>query len=253
LLEFNSSGSVYLSEVAYYAIRRRDGTFDRPTLAQYQQVLDQRILAGRREAPSWFYEPSWPVAEGFRYGRVCGVSRGDTWKADLFADGTPLPTPGERVGFPIAALYKKRLGTDQVQSAPMIKRYHDSAVQSQGNYGVTYDLTLHLANPDSAPRLYALSLSSPDDVQSEMGAKRVSYMEPPSPQVTFRGTVRLDWQDTSHSNRSRYVHLVLRQGENLPSFHQVTVPASTTTRLRMRLKYPADATPPQLLTVARLP
>jgi hypothetical protein len=250
MMEFQSTGPVHLSEVALFVARGREGTFKPPTLAQYQQVLGQRVLAGRREAPAYFYDPTWPVAEGFRYGRVAGVTRGDVWKAVLFGDGTPLPGVGERVGFPIAALYKKRLGTGQVQSAPMIRRYHDAAVQGQGNYGVTYDVTLRLANPDAAPRVYELRLTSPEDVAAEAGAHAATYLDPPSAQVTFRGAVRLDWPAPG-GTQTRYVHLVLHQGERVPAFERVAVPPRTTTPVRLRLKYPADATPPQLLTVTR--
>jgi hypothetical protein len=237
--------------VAYFAPRTGDGTFRVPGFADYQAVVAQRMLAGRREAPASYYEPSWQPPEAFRYGRVCGVSRGNTWVGELFADGTPLPGPGERVGFPIAALYINRLGTGQIQSAPMLKRYRDTAVQSQGNYGVTYDLMFRLDNPDAAPRTYTVALSNPSGVTGEGRPTGVTYQDPPDAQVMYRGTVRLDLQAPGGRPQTRYAHLVLRKGEDVPPFATIAVPPHARYGVRLRLKYPADATPPQLLTIGR--
>lgn len=251
MLELTASGPVHLTEVAYFAPRTGDGLFRVPGFADYQAVVSQRMLAGRREAPASFYEPGWPTPEAFRYGRVCGVSRGNTWTGELFGDGTPLPAPGERVGFPIAALYINRFNTGQVQSAPMIRRYRDTAVQSQGNYGVTYALSMHLSNPDASPRLYTLTLSNPASVTGERATACAVYQDPPDVQVMFRGTVRTDLRAQGRA-QTHYAHLVLHRGEDVGPFETLSVPPHGRLDVKVSLKYPADATPPQLLTIGRV-
>ncbi|MCH1603720.1 MAG: DUF3370 domain-containing protein, partial [Synechococcus sp. MOX_bin13] len=44
-------------------------------------------------------------------------------------------------------------------------------------------------------------------------------------------------------------HLVLRQGQQGPSLGQVMLKPGEQKQVRVRLVYPADATPPQVLTV----
>jgi hypothetical protein len=50
----------------------------------------------------------------------------------------------------------------------------------------------------------------------------------------------------------RFTHVVLRRGQELPLLDVVAVAGKATRVLRVTLVYPADATPPQLLTVERL-
>ena len=45
------------------------------------------------------------------------------------------------------------------------------------------------------------------------------------------------------------MHLVLRQGQEGPSLGQVTLKPGEAREVQIRLIYPADATPPQVLTV----
>ena len=48
--------------------------------------------------------------------------------------------------------------------------------------------------------------------------------------------------------RSRF-HLVLRQGQKGPDLGLITLEPGETRNVRVRLIYPADATPPQVLTL----
>ncbi len=248
LADFESDGPVSLSEVAIFAKRSETGEFLVPRLEDYQTLIHLGQLAGDREAAATPFDPGQPPPRGpFRFGRVAGVSRGSQWLGEASSTEALLSQPGSGVGYPLATNYLNRLGTEQVQSAPMLRRYPETAYQAHGNYGVTYRLRLPLSNPDATPRRYALSLSHPVSAT----ARTVTYLEPPNLPVTFRGTVRLDWKDERGMDNTRLTHVTLRQGQRLAPFEVIEVPAQSRREVRLQLIYPADATPPQLLTIER--
>jgi hypothetical protein len=251
LADFESDGAVYLSEVAIFAKRSETGQFLVPQLDDYEALIRLGQLAGDREAAATPFDPGQPPPMGrFTFGRVAGVSLGSQWLGEAFStegESTLISQPGSGVGYPLATTYLNRLGTDQLQSASMLRRYPETAYQAHGNYGVTYRLRLPLSNPDQTPRRYALSLSHP---VSATGLT-VTYLEPPNRPVTFRGTVRLDWKDERGMDVTRLTHLTLRQGQRLPPFEVVEIPPQSRRDVLLQLIYPADATPPQLLTIVR--
>lgn len=252
VLRLNSEGPVYLSQVARFAVKAEDGSWLPPSEADYKVLLSTPFMAGPREAEATPFDPALPPPKGaFRFGRVAGVSRGDRWDGTLFGAKAAPATPGvgEQVSFPIATTYLNRFGTPQNQSAPMVRRYPDAAYQAHGNYGVTYSLKVPLDNPDSTPSAYTFTLSHPARVE---GDRTAVYLDPPSRPVTFRGPVKLEWLDAKGLPDVRYTHLVLRHGQQLPPFETVEVPPRTRYDVTVTLSYPADATPPQLLTVGRL-
>ncbi|MEB3197678.1 MAG: DUF3370 domain-containing protein [Candidatus Sericytochromatia bacterium] len=240
-----SSGATHLSEVALFAAKRPDGSFETPTLADFEAVLRRGQRAGPLEPPATPPQAS-PSTGAFRYGRVAGVTQGDAWRGDLTRPVARLAA-GERIGFPIAAVLRNRLGTEQVQSAPLRVRYPDSAYAGHGNYGVLYRLSLRLTNPDATPRAYTVRLSQPLRVEPGSTATQTIYLEPPEPAVTFRGLVRVD-----EAGATRYTHLVLRRGQQAAPFETIAVAGGASRKLVISLIYPADATPPQLLTIERI-
>ncbi len=249
-LTCTANGPVHLSEVAAFAEKGADGTFQPTRQADFERGLAARRLAGPRDLPAVAFDPAGPPPRGFRYGRVAGVSQGDRWTGDLSSEVAELQ-PGSRVGVPIASLYLNRLGTGQNQSAPMKSRYADTAYQAHGNYGVTYMLEAWLPNPDQAPRMYTLGLSHPVRVVGDQPARAAVYMDPPGKPVMFRGPVRVRWKEAGAPWTDRYTHLVIRHGEEPPPFETVTVAPGKALKVFLWLVYPADATPPQLLTIGR--
>lgn len=245
LFRFEADAPVRLAEVARYG---QAGT--PPGDAELGAVWDAGVLAGPRDGAPTAYDPASPPTSGaFRYGRVSGVSQGARWTGTL-AGATELAA-GQSLGWPIAALVLNAVGTGQIQAPAMARRYPDTAVQAQGSYGVAYALELPLENPDAAPRRYALAFVSPQKVApGESGPPK--FVPPAGRRVTFRGPLRVDWRDEAGQARHVAAHLVLHEGEQIPPFATLTVPARGRLDAKVTLVYPADSTPPQLLTVQRL-
>lgn len=255
LIKYQTDAPVYLAEMALYARKDGMGKFIPPTQEDFIALMNQNKLAGPREIPPTPFDPGQPPSGSvFRYGRVAGVSEGDRWMGSLFLgqDVLNLPKPGETVGFPIASLYVKRFGTTQNQSAQMLRRYPDTAYQAHGNYGVTYDLRIPLNNPDKSPRIYQFKLSWPAFVKGQSPNIEAVYFQPPGKPTMFRGSAIMEWLDAQQQPQRQWVHLVMHQGEEMPAFATVEVPAKTRYVLSFYLLYPADATPPQLLAIERL-
>lgn len=71
----------------------------------------------------------------------------------------------------------------------------------------------------------------------------------------FRGTVEVSGLDDPQGRRMgrRWFHLVQRQGQQGPELGRVRLQPGEQRELRVRLIYPADATPPQVLTLLPVP
>jgi hypothetical protein len=71
----------------------------------------------------------------------------------------------------------------------------------------------------------------------------------------FRGTVEVSGLDAPDGRPSarRSFHLVQRAGERGPALGTVSLAPGAQRRLRVRLIYPADATPPQALSLLPVP
>ena len=95
----------------------------------------------------------------------------------------------------------------------------------------------------------ALALESP--IKDGSGPDHLRFQSPPRTSVMYRGPVEVRWIDgTDGKPRGRHlVHLVLRQGQEGPRLGQVTLQPGEQRLVRVRLIYPADATPPQVLTL----
>lgn len=247
LFLYQSEAPLYLSTLAWVS---QNG--EAPTDKALLNMLDAGLAAGPEEPPATAYEADKPPPRGvFRYGRVAGIGKGTRWNGQL----NPLPVEvGERVGFPIASLFLKRLGTQQNQSAPLHKRVSDTAVESHGNYGVTYQLEAQLNNPDTRPRRYAIYLHNPLEVRRDPEIPHQAeaiFQLSRSAAVRFRGSVKLRWQTNTQSEEN-LMHQILHEGEEAGALKVFELPAQSSGTLRLELVYPPDSTPPQLLELQRL-
>ncbi|MEB3167701.1 MAG: DUF3370 domain-containing protein [Synechococcaceae cyanobacterium] len=215
-----------------------------PDNAQWQQLLEGN-LSPREHAPT----P--PDTRGpMVYSRVSGVQIGSSWRARITDPGrASLSVSRAPLSWPISSLARGSLGTGQVQTAPLQPFYAETAWAAHGNYGVLYDLTIPLRNDTPVPQRLELSLDSPLKTDQPLGGLR--FRSTPGNAVTFRGTVEvsgLDRDDGRPSGR-RGFHLVLRTGMAGPALGQVTLAPGQQRQLQVRLIYPADATPPQALSL----
>ena len=258
LAYLESDGPVYVASMAQFATVAAgpDGGVleSAPTLESWESLLKAGDLAMPRDlAPAPL-----PLAEGDRliYGRVAGVSLGSEWKATLTdnpaASQLTIPLAGEAFSYGISLLYAGKLGTDQNQSAEMLVRYPDTAYQSHGNYGVRYSLTLPLQNPTDQTQTVTIALETPikEDTLSEDGLR---FFDPLPPQTFFRGPVQVRYQSDRNLPVIRNIHLVMKRGQQGIPLATLTMPPTTSRTLEVDLLYPADSTPPQVLTVKTKP
>ncbi|MGA7935940.1 MAG: DUF3370 domain-containing protein [Kovacikia sp.] len=255
LMRLWSSGPVYAASLARFADQKPDGDEQAPTLEEWQTLLQKGNLAGPRDRPP---TPLDVKKGGFAYGRVAGVSQGSQWKTQLVDNPQAslenwflsLPQPGQAFSYGISTLIRGTLGTDQVQTAKMVARYPDTAYQAHGNYSVEYNLTLPLRNTADQSRTVAIVIETP--LKEDKPAKGLRFFQPPAKQVFFRGTVRLRYNDDQGLPQTRYVHLVQRRGQQGEPLVLLMMKPGDRRLVQVDLLYPADSTPPQILTVRTL-
>lgn len=251
LMYLESSGPIYLAQMSMFARLNEQGTERAPTLEEWWAMLHRGQLVTPRDIPPT--PPNSSQFGRFFYGRVAGVSQGSQWQATLTdAERTVLhiPAPGRAISYGISTLHRGTLGTGQIQSAPMLVRYPDTAYYAHGNYGVHYSLTLPLINQTRQFQSVVLTLQTP--VKQDHRSVTLRFLEPPPPQVFFRGTVRVRFVDDLGQRQERYVHLVQRRGQRGEPLVTLNMRPGEKRDVTVDLLYPPDATPPQVLTVATL-
>ncbi|KZR85156.1 DUF3370 domain-containing protein [Synechococcus sp. MIT S9504] len=239
-LRLQSSGPVHIATLAAY------GNGDKvPDPERWIRLLNQG-----RQSPKE-HQPTPRGARGrMVYSRVSGVQIGSTWRATLTDPGSShLNIEDAPVSWPISSLERGELQTGQIQTAELKAFDAGTAWAAHGNYGVEYDLTLPLRNQGSQQRTLAITLDSPD--KNSSGNGQLVFNGSDSGPVMFRGPIEvsgLDAQGGRPSGRRRF-HLVLRRGQEGPQLGQITLAPGETRSVRVRLVYPADATPPQVLSL----
>lgn len=249
-MRLNSSDNIYVASLALFAPKTVTGEERVPTLQDWQILLEQGGFATPRDNV-----PTPPGASGVLiYGRVAGVQAGSSWRASLADTGKrtlSIPPVGRSIAYGISTLRAGRLGTQQVQSAPLVVRYADTAYESHGNYGTYYDLRLPLLNETEQVQTVTLTLATPlKEDQLSRGALR--FRQPPQDFPYFRGTVRLRYRDDQNQFKTRYVHLWQRTGQVVDPLVTLALQPKEQRSLRLDFYYPPDATPPQVLSVQTL-
>jgi hypothetical protein len=184
------------------------------------------------------------------YSRVSGVQEGSVWRATITDPGERwLSASAAPISWPIASLERGTLGTGQVQTAELRAFYPGTAWAAHGNYGVEYDISIPLRNPGSAPVKLELALESPIKGDQAQGGLRFNVI--PSRAVMFRGPVEVSGLDGpgGRPTARRRFHLVQRAGDRSPALGMITLAPGAMRNVRVRLIYPADASPPQVLSL----
>ncbi len=248
LMRLRSSDTVYVASLALDARTDDEGNEVAPTLEEWQTLLMEGTLATPRDrAPT----PPDQTTGQIIYGRVAGVAQGSSWEGRITntPDSTYLTLPTDGIlSYGLSTLRGGQFGTDQVQAAPMLVRYPDTAYEAQGNYGIQYSLALPLLN-DSGDRLQVSIAVETPIKENELAEDGLRFFEPLPSQTFFRGTVRVRYTDDLGLPRTRYVHLVQRRGQPGEPLVTFEMPANSNRFVEVDFLYPPDATPPQVLTI----
>ncbi|MEQ8752312.1 MAG: DUF3370 domain-containing protein [Coleofasciculus sp. G1-WW12-02] len=263
LMRLRTNRPVYMASLAMYAPLNSDDKADGkpqgesglpyrpPTLDEWRYLLFKGNLAGPRDR---IPTPPDQTNGKIVYGRVAGVAVGSQWRTQVVdspgESDLSIPQPGQGFSYPLSTVPFVTLGTDQVQSAPLKVRYPDTAYRAHGNYGVQYHLTLPLVNRTDTSQTVTLAIQTP--LKPEENADELHFLNPPDSQVFFRGTVQLRYTDDRGLVRTRSVHLVQRRGQAGEPLLTLKMPPSDRRLVEVDFIYPADATPPQVLTVQTL-
>ena len=251
LMYLSSNGPVHVASMAMIAPTTASGSERVPTLSEWQQLLLNEGLAGPRDLP-----PTPPEAQRysrFFYGRVAGVAEGSQWAATLTDDDSNtlrIPQPGDYLSYALSTVDHNTFGTEQIQSAPMLARYPDTAYRAHGNYGIHYNLSLPLVNDSDRTQTVALMLETPLQDESSPGA--LNFRNPPYDRIFFRGTVRFRYTDDWNRQQTRYFHVVQRQGQMGEPLVTLRMPPRLRRMVEVDFLYPPDASPPQVVTVHTL-
>lgn len=248
LMHLESEGPVHAASLAMYAPQTASGAERVPTLEEWINLLKNGSLAGPRDRP-----PSNPQTYRFGrffYGRVAGVAEGSRWNGTLTHNDDSLlsiPAPGDALSYVVSTVDHNTFGTGQIQSAPMLVRYQDTAYRAHGNYGMHYSLRLPLYNSTGSSQSVSIKLQTP--IQDEDSPNQLSFWQPPVDRIFFRGTLRLRYANALGTRQTRYVHLVQNQGQQGTPLVTLNLPAGGRNDVEIDFIYPPDATPPQVLTV----
>lgn len=251
-LRLRSDGPVDVALLAAY------GPLDGPPPAAFWQAMLTRDGLSPKEHSPTPRGASGPIT----YSRVSGIQVGATWRGRLNDPGsTSLSVRRAPISWPIASLERGRLGSGQVQTAEMKVFYGGTAWAAHGNYGVEYQLQIPLRNDTATPATLALALESPLKRDLAEGGLRFAAGAPGSGPVVFRGTVEVAGLSPGDAPLSpsngvpaavlgpQAFHLVQRAGEMGPALGLVRLAPGESRLVRVRLIYPADATPPQVLSL----
>lgn len=244
-LKLVSDGPLYLASLADF-----EPSADRPpTPGQWQDLLFNGNLATPRDRP-----PSEPGAPGpMIYGRVAGVSQGASWNAQVYDPDSwdlAIPAPGDYVSYGISTLVGGTQGTGQVQTAPMVVRYEDTAYEAHGNYGVLYDVNFPLHNPTSDRHTITIALETP--IKKDAIADGLGFFNPLPTATFFRGPVEVSYKNDQGQFQLDNFHLVQKRGQQGDPLVTLTLEPGDRRLVKVRLRYPPDATPPQVLTIHTL-
>ncbi|MGH1395185.1 MAG: DUF3370 domain-containing protein [Trichormus sp.] len=250
LARLRSNGTVYAASLAMFARTNTDGSERAPTLEEWQDLLNNSDVSSPRDkVPTPLEETGKPRI----YGRVAGVARGTQWRA--FIVDSPkskylsIPQTGQAFSYALSTLHGGTLGTEQIQSAPLLVRYPDTAYRAHGNYAIQYSLKLPLYNNTPTSQTVSISIQTPlkEDKLTQPGLRFFTTL---ARQVFFRGSVRIRHRDDNGQPVTNFIHLVQRRGQLGEALAVLNMKTGDRRLVEVDFLYPPDATPPQVLTVS---
>jgi Protein of unknown function (DUF3370)/S-layer homology domain len=251
LIRASSNDRVYIANLAMKAPVAADGKERAPTLEEWLNVLQNSGLAAPRDRTPTPLEPE--VILPITFSRVSGVSQGTQWLAKIVdranASILTIPPSTEAFSYALNTLHKITLGTEQIQSARMLVRYPDTAYFAHGNYGLEYNLTLPLYNPFPQMQVVTVTFSSP--LKDSEHPDHLLFLKVPD-RIMFRGTIRITYQEDGDRWKTEIWHLAQRRGQEGQPLLTLRIPPAESRTVNAVFFYPADCTPPHVLTVKTL-
>ncbi len=267
-MRLRSNGAVYVANLAMKAPsntptvrdkndrdsifkdKEKDLPYREPTLEEWLRILLRgNLVTPRDRTPT----PPNVKVEDVIYGRVSGITIGSQWTGTIVDDDSrsnklTIPDDGEAFAYPLSTIYDGTLGTKQIQSAPMVARYSDTAYESHGNYGVRYKLSIPLYNDDGDDRTVTLSIQTP--IKTDEEKEELTFLDPPEDKIFFRGSVQVRYSDDRGLLRTRAFHLVQKRGQQGEPLIKLKMTSKEKRLVEIEFIYPPDATPPQVLTIS---
>ncbi|MBD2249929.1 DUF3370 domain-containing protein [Nostoc parmelioides] len=249
LARLRTNGTVYAASLAMFARTNADGSERSPTLEEWQTLLENSDVSGPRDKTP---TPLEATGKPKIYGRVAGVARGSYWRSFIVdtpkARNLTIPQPGQAFSYALSTLHGGTLGTGQIQSAPMLVRYPDTAYRAHGNYAIQYSLKLPLYNNTAKAQTVKVSVQTPikEDRLTKQGLR---FFSTPARQTFFRGSVRIRYRNDQGQQQTRLVHLVQKRGQPGEALATLNMKKGDRRLVEVDFLYPPDASPPQVLTI----
>lgn len=252
LFKLETDGPVYVADLALY---EKGFWFfkSKPKLQDWINILNTGKLSEKRDKVPSPLNTVLPKGTPFIYGRVAGIATGNTWFSRIAKkenDLLEIPDSNKGYSFVLNTLYNNTLGTKQNQSASMEKRYDDTAYQAHSNYGITYDIDIPLYNNTENEKTVELSFDSPIRIVENKEQKDLSFYEKAPEKINFRGEFKLKYKDDSGQEIEQFIHIVQRFGQKGESLLSLNLKAGEIRKINISYIYPADATPPHVLTIS---
>ncbi|NJR18024.1 MAG: DUF3370 family protein [Calothrix sp. CSU_2_0] len=241
MMRLKSDGVIHIANLAMTANLP-------PSLNEWENLINTGNLAEKRDATP---TPLEPPREPTVFGRVAGVSQGTKWESTITDNGNTtkltIPATGIAISYPLGTVHLVTLATQQIQSAKMLVRYPDTAYFAHSNYGIEYNLSLPLYNPNNQAQTVNILIQTP--LKDEGATDRLLFLNPQVEQVFFRSTVKVSYEDDFGKIQIKYLHLAQRRGQKGEALVTLQLPAGATKKVKVDFIYPPDSTPPQVLTV----
>ena len=271
-MRLETDGQVYVANLAMYAIPETPPiptdqnsflnslfsitppptTYRPPTLSEWRYLLTTSDLARPRDTSPT--PPQLASIKDIVYGRVAGISFGSQWISTVTdspeTNYLSIPGPGKAYSYPLSTVDVGTQGTKQVQSAPMLARYPDTAYRAHGNYAVHYSLTFPLLNKTGDKQTVGVSIQTP--LKQDQYSDRLFFARSTNAPVFFRGTIKATYKDDSNTQRVRYYHLVQKQGQQGDILIKLNLMPNERREVNLDFIYPPDAVPPQVITIKTL-
>jgi hypothetical protein len=252
LFKLETDGDVCVADLALY--EKGFWIFkSKPNLQDWINILNTGNLSEKRDKVPSPLNTVLPKGSPFIYGRVSGVAIGNKWSSRIAAKENELlniPESNKGYSFVLNTLYNNTLGTKQNQSAIMEKRYNDTAYQAHANYGITYDIDIPLYNHTDAEKNVEISFDSPVRIPENKTPTNLSFYDKAPERINFRGEFKIKYKNELNEDIESFIHIVQRFGQKGNPLVTLNLKAGQIKKINISYIYPADATPPHVLTIS---